>query len=225
MGRGAGRRLGLAPANLITGSLAVSCLRLSERAVFIPPGRSRTGRFKLNQALVPGSEWAIHWPRRPLAKQTPGPYGAVGEIGGPVARPCSSLHGPAQKGCFQGPWAQVGLGDRCWPDSHRGRGKPREQGPRESQEPWLVVQHVLSQRVMEPRKVAQPLMCGLMCDMRTVVRAAVRMTGHEEPARKTGPMPGRHVSLRPPRATGTRGPGTSPGHVVCPLCQPGGPSP
>lgn len=85
MGRGAGRRPGLAPANLITGSLAVAWLHLSERAVFIPPGRSRTSRFKLNQALVPGSERAIHWPCRPLAKQTPGPYGGVGKSGGRVA--------------------------------------------------------------------------------------------------------------------------------------------
>lgn len=94
MGRGAGRRLGLAPANLITGSLAVSCLRLSERAVFIPPGRSRTGRFKLNQALVSGSEWAIHWPRRPLAKQSPTPYGRAGKSGGRVAR-SQALRQPA----------------------------------------------------------------------------------------------------------------------------------
>lgn len=203
MGRGAGRSPGLAPANLITGSLAVSCLRLSERAVFISPGRSRTGRFKLNQALVPGSEWAIHWPCRPLAKQTPAPYGGVGKsdgrvVGWPAARPCSSLHRPAQKGCLQGPWAQVGLGDRCWADSHRGKGKPREQRLRESQEPWLVIQHVMSQRVTEPRKVARLLVCGLTCDMRTVVRAVVRIMGHEKPARKTGPMPGRRVSLRTP---------------------------
>lgn len=95
MGRGAGRRLGLAPANLITGSLAVSCLCLSERAVFISPGRSRTGRFKLNQASVPGSEWAIHWPRRPLAKQTPAPYGGVGKLGGRVAGG-QALQQPAQ---------------------------------------------------------------------------------------------------------------------------------
>lgn len=40
MGRIAGPRLRAAPANLITGSLAAACLRLPERAAFIPRGRS-----------------------------------------------------------------------------------------------------------------------------------------------------------------------------------------
>ena len=110
MGRVAGPRQRPAPANLITGSLAAACLPLPERTVFIPPGRSPDRQFKLNQALVPGTEWTIHWPCRPLAKQTPQPYGSVGKLAGRVAsgQPCSSLRGPTQKkGRLQGPWCQA----------------------------------------------------------------------------------------------------------------------
>lgn len=110
MGRAAGPRLRPAPANLITGSLAAACLHLPDTTVLIPSGSSLDRQFKLNQALVPGTEWAIHWPCHPLAKQTPQPYGGTGKLAGRVAsgQPCSGLHRPTQKkGRLQGPWCQA----------------------------------------------------------------------------------------------------------------------
>lgn len=188
MGHSAGPRLRPASANLITGSLAAACLRLSERAVFIPPGRSRTGRFKLNQALVPGTEWAIHWPRRPLAKQTPRPYGDVGKLvmwGNwvdvwLVARPRSSPHRPAQK---------LGLRDRCRANSHRGLSELREHRRRES--PGLESNishdssgsspsHVKSQRQNHGKALSFPSAWPHVYEDSDPCQRAVRMTQDEE---------------------------------------------
>lgn len=56
------------------------CVSQREQSLLLQAG-PWTGRFKLNQALVPGTEWAIHWPCRPLEKQTPWPHGSVRKLG------------------------------------------------------------------------------------------------------------------------------------------------
>lgn len=69
---GAALLLRPAPANLIMGPLPRSARVFQREQSLFPQAGPWTDRSKLNQALVPGTERAIHWPYRPLAKQAPG---------------------------------------------------------------------------------------------------------------------------------------------------------